>query len=230
MRWFIVGISGVSGGGKTTLATKLENYFNERLKTDSFIGNVRVERVLTINQDKFFYPRDSPKHTWINDINFINREILSAIDMQTMWENIEIVLRKKDGKTGIATTTTPADDGDDNESIGILLIEGFLIFNDDRINDLCRLRFHMTLTRAICMERRMKRQSQWKHVNPNPVKYFNEYVWPMYLKYRSMVKRSDDIHYLNGEIPKDDLFNDALKMIEKNLFESLEQIECKKLT
>lgn len=215
MKWLIIGISGVSGGGKTTLATRLNRHFNDRLQGKPCTG-VRIDQVITIGQDEYFHVRDSPKHTWIKDINFINREILSALDMQRMWTNIEKALRDENQRPLIG----------DDDSIGILLIEGFLIFNDDRINDLCRLRFHMTLSREVCMERRLIRQSQWKHVNPNPVKYFQEYVWPMYLKYRATVGRSEEIHYLNGESPKEDLFERALEIIEKEL-ELLDRTDCK---
>lgn len=203
MKRLIVGISGVSGGGKSTLATKLFDFLSNQKNVNYFDG-YEIKRVELIHQDKYFHRRDSPKHTWIKEINFINRELLSAIDMQQMWEDTQELLHINDKQI-------------DNNSLEIFIIEGFLIYNDDRFNDLCQLRFHLTLTPEECMQRRMLRQHLWKHVNPQPVKYFNEYVWPSYVEHREKVKRKDQIYYLNGEKSRENLYDFTLETMKNYL-------------
>lgn len=206
MKLFVVGISGVSGGGKTTLATSLYDYFSDPINANAF-ANYSIKQVFLIQQDKYFYPRDSSHHIWIEDFNFINREVLSAVDGERMWSDIEeIVLRSYPGETNADCHSN---------GLRILLVEGFLILNDDRINDLCNVRLHLLLTPNVCLERRLQRT--WKHVNPQPVKYFHEYVWPSYEKHRNLVKKSDRIYHLNGEHSKERLFGETLQVIELNI-------------
>lgn len=206
MKLFVVGISGVSGGGKTTLSTKLCDFLSDPRNANAFDG-FSIKQVLLVQQDKYFYPRDSPHHIWIEDINFINREVLSAVDGERMWSDIEVIL----SRLNAAETHADCDSND----MCILLIEGFLIFNDDRINDLCDVRLHMTLTPEVCMQRRLQRT--WKHVNPQPIKYFHEYVWPSYQKHRNLVKNAEQIYYLSGEQPKEKLFEETLQAIAQNI-------------
>lgn len=205
MKLFIVGISGVSGGGKTTLATKLCNYLTDNANV---FTNRTIKQVLLIEQDKYFYPRDSSHHIWLTDMNFINRELLSAVDGEQMFTDIKDMVRN------LSTIVMPNANCNSND-LCILLIEGFLIFNDDRINDMCNVRLHLTLTPEVCLERRLKRT--WKHVNPQPVKYFHEYLWPSYVKHRELVKKSEQIYYLNGEQPKESLFDETLQIIAQNI-------------
>lgn len=206
MKLFIVGVSGVSGGGKSTLATKLHEYLIDRTNADVF-ANCSIKHVVLIQQDKYFYPRDSLHHIWIEEINFINREVLSAVDSERMWSDIEDSVSQL-RTTEMNTNCSPND-------TCILLLEGFLIFNDDRINDLCDVRLHLTLTHEVCLERRLKRT--WKHVNPQPIKYFHGYVWPSYEKHRASVKNPNQIYYLNGEQSKESIFDETLQIIAKNI-------------
>jgi nicotinamide/nicotinate riboside kinase len=65
----IIGISGVTCGGKTTLAYKL----NKMFPTSKLIS-----------QDDYFLDVDDPRHTWITELNHINFDILSSLDMEKM--------------------------------------------------------------------------------------------------------------------------------------------------
>lgn len=206
MKLLIVGISGVSGGGKSSLATKLYDHLSDPRNANAF-DNGSIKQVLLIQQDKYFHPRDSPHHIWIKDMNFINREVLSAVDSERMWTDIA------ESVSGLTVIETNAECS--SNDVRILLLEGFLIFNDERINDLCNVRLHLTLSPEVCLERRLKRT--WKHINPQPIKYFHEYVWPSYQKHRALVKKSDQIYVLNGEQTRERLFERTLQIIAQNI-------------
>ena len=204
MTWFTIGISGITCGGKTTLATKFYNYLSDE-NTPKQFGNIRINRVVLIQQDKYFWPRDNPKHIWIDEINFINREVMSAMDMDQMWADVEEVL------TPQANSVTAVDQQNNSPvsngaliNLNILIIEGFLIFNYDPIYDLCQIKYHFQLPYDLCLQRRLKRN--FKHVNPQPEKYFAEFIWPSYRKHLDELKNSKEIIYLNGEHNKEEIF------------------------
>lgn len=62
--YFIIVIAGVTCGGKTTLATRL-------LST--------LYPVHVFNQDKYFYPDDSPRHVRCRDLDHNNYDVLSSL-------------------------------------------------------------------------------------------------------------------------------------------------------
>lgn len=59
--------------------------------------------------------------------------------------------------------------------VNILIIEGYLIYNDQRINQHIQLRLHIYLSYDVGMARRKIRT--FKHVNPKPEWYFEHYIW-----------------------------------------------------
>lgn len=77
--WVVVGISGVTCGGKTTFATALRDLF-----PDASI----------VHQDKYFLQPDDARHTRIRSLNHLNWEIPSALDMDKMRSDIKRILSR----------------------------------------------------------------------------------------------------------------------------------------
>ncbi|KAJ8969151.1 hypothetical protein NQ314_001892 [Rhamnusium bicolor] len=69
----IIGISGVTCGGKTTTATQLNNIF----------PNSKI-----FSQDDYFLDVEDPRHVWIPELNHINFDILTSLDMEKMHDDI----------------------------------------------------------------------------------------------------------------------------------------------
>lgn len=215
MRLVVIGISGLTGAGKTTVATRLHEYLSDPKNADAF-ENVHINKVVLIHQDKYFYARDSPHHKWIPEINFINREILSALDMDKFAADLsETVQNLKAGDELNAITTISENNVIAREPINILLIEGFLIYNDERINKYCQMRFHLYVSYDVGLERRLKRN--FKHINPKPEWYYEHYIWPMYRRYLNEVPNKNDLICLNGELSYDEVFYQISDSIAKFL-------------
>lgn len=214
MKLIVIGISGITGGGKTTLATRMLPFLSDPKNANQFDG-VCINKVILINQDKYFYARDSPNHKWIPEINFINREILSAMDMDRFAVDVAETVEKlrKNDDLNVNSVRNGANSG--RLIVNILLVEGFLIYNDERINRFCELRFHIYLSYDVGLQRRLKRT--FKHVNPKPEWYFEHFIWPMYHKYQNQVPNKSDLIYLNGEQHVDVVFNQAHDSIVKFL-------------
>lgn len=225
MSWFIIGISGVTCGGKTTLANRFYDYLSDATHQKSLraMHNIQINKVHLMHQDQYFYPRDSSRHVWVKELDFINRELLTAIDQDAM--NRDIVAIVGDNTHGADEPTTPVaavvngNSNSDNVTklpiqLNILLIEGFLIFNDERITNRCHLKFFFHLTFDTCWNRR--RQRVFKHINPHPEEYFRQILWPSYKQHLEEIRDPSNIIFLNGELELDDIFKLSLRyFVEK---------------
>lgn len=211
MKLIVIGISGISGGGKTTLATALYQCLSDT-KNDHLFDGIHINEVVLIQQDKYFHKRDSPLHTWIPEINFINREILSAMNMDQFAEDVNDMVRRLNGDNSSSDSTVIIGNNA-RTSVNILIIEGYLIYNDERINQYFQLRFHVYLSYDVGMARRKIRT--FKHVNPKPEWYFEHYIWKSYQKHLDEVPNKSDLVYLNGEESVDSVYDQALTTITK---------------
>ncbi|XP_071072778.1 nicotinamide riboside kinase 1 isoform X2 [Dasypus novemcinctus] len=104
MKTFIIGISGVTNGGKTTLAKNLQAH----------LPNCSV-----ISQDDFFKPKSEIE----TDKNgFLQYDVLEALNMDKMMSAISCWMESP--RHCLVST-----DWESAEEIPILIIEGFLLFN-----------------------------------------------------------------------------------------------------
>ncbi|KAF6327753.1 nicotinamide riboside kinase 1 [Rhinolophus ferrumequinum] len=104
MNTFVIGIGGVTNGGKTTLAKNLQKH----------LPNCSV-----ISQDDFFKP-ESEIETDKN--GFLQYDVLEALNMEKMMSAISGWMESP--RHSLVST-----DGENTEEIPILIIEGFLLFN-----------------------------------------------------------------------------------------------------
>uniref|UniRef100_A0A8D2D4R7 Nicotinamide riboside kinase 1 n=1 Tax=Sciurus vulgaris TaxID=55149 RepID=A0A8D2D4R7_SCIVU len=104
MRTFVIGIGGVTNGGKTTLAKNLQKH----------LPNCSI-----ISQDDFFKP-ESEIETDKN--GFLQYDVLEALNMEQMMSAISCWMESPGHSVG-------STDGRSAEEIPILIIEGFLLFN-----------------------------------------------------------------------------------------------------
>ncbi|CAL1290319.1 unnamed protein product [Larinioides sclopetarius] len=76
-KWTLIGISGCTNGGKTTLASALANHFP---------GSI------VVNQDTYFRSDDSKEHILIPELNHKNWERLEAVDWEAMMAYLENII------------------------------------------------------------------------------------------------------------------------------------------
>lgn len=208
MEWLVVGFSGVSCGGKTTMANMLFNYLSDPQNQYSLNQAYRINSVKVINQDNYFLPKDHPNHTWIAKLNHINWDIISALDMDQMCLDINAcfgqnfhLYEKSEDDENLPTV----------DEINILIIEGFLLFNHTAIRNLCQIKFHVHLPYEICYARRSVRT----YDPPDVPGYFETCVWPMYQKYFKDYVDRDDVLMINGASDREKCFRYALECIKR---------------
>lgn len=93
-QWLVIGVSGVTCGGKTTLAANLHKFFRENPATFA-AHNLTINKVHIISQDNYFLPVEDARHVLIEHLKHINWEIISSIDMKRMCKDILELLGAK---------------------------------------------------------------------------------------------------------------------------------------
>lgn len=201
-KWLVIGISGVTCGGKTTLATCLSD----------LLPNSKV-----ISQDDYFLDVNDPRHTWIPELNHINFDVISSLDMEQMHIDILATLRNRDSAPNGKVIPVLSSMLDVKElikikNVKVLIIEGFCIFNYKAIADLCDVKYFFTLSEEECYRRRMKRVYE----PPDCAGYFEQCAWPEYLRILEEVRNTVmDVIYFNGvkEQPIKFVLQDLLRII-----------------
>jgi uridine kinase len=89
----------------------------------------------------------------------------------------------------------------------VLILDGFLIFNDEWTSELCDLKFYFTLTREQCLQRRSLRN----YDPPDIPGYFEACVWPEHVKWKGCaIEANPDMIVMDG-------FNDRVKNLDEML-------------
>ncbi|XP_017479575.1 PREDICTED: nicotinamide riboside kinase 1 [Rhagoletis zephyria] len=91
--WLVIGVSGVTCGGKTTLAHRLRDYFKQMCGAPLWSTPYIVGDVQLISQDDYFLPVDDLRHKWNDKLNVINFELLSSLDMKQMLSDIKWTMK-----------------------------------------------------------------------------------------------------------------------------------------
>jgi nicotinamide/nicotinate riboside kinase len=93
-QWLVIGISGVTCSGKTTLAQSLQKHFKDQIGCELKPG-VELNRVELVNQDTYFRSVDDPNHQKIEKLQHLNWEIIESMDMDKMISDVMEILGPK---------------------------------------------------------------------------------------------------------------------------------------
>ncbi|XP_051684889.1 nicotinamide riboside kinase 2 isoform X1 [Oryctolagus cuniculus] len=154
----VVGIGGVTNGGKTTLTQNLRK---------------ALPNCCVIHQDDFYKPQDQIA---IGQDGFKQWDVLESLDMEAMLSTVQAWLgcpQKFARAHGVSVQPDAAD-------THILLLEGFLLYSYKPLVDLFSCRYFLTVPYEECKRRRSTRS----YAVPDPPGLFDGHVWPMYQKYK----------------------------------------------
>ncbi|XP_014248258.1 nicotinamide riboside kinase 1 [Cimex lectularius] len=152
----------------------------------------KFKHSVLIKQDDYFLPVEDPRHVWIPEIGHINWELLTSLDMDKMVLDINNVLKIE------------------LSELRLLFIEGFTIFDVQRISDICDYKFYIDLDYDMCKARRLTRT----YDPPDVEGYFDKVVWPEAVKSRDKLKTNvKNVIFLNGSLSIESLINSVLDYI-----------------
>ncbi|KAM4708232.1 nicotinamide riboside kinase 2 [Discoglossus pictus] len=196
MRRIVIGIGGVTNGGKTTLTRRL-------LKI--------LPNCCVVHQDDFFKPPDQIE---VGEDGFKQWDVITSLDMEAMVNTVTAWLEnpvKFALSHGISVSKPP--EGSD-EDLHILILEGFLLYNKKQLADLCTERYYLAIPYEECKMRRSGRN----YTIPDPPGLFDGHVWPMYLKHRREMEESGvSVVCLDGLLSKEDIFNKVYTDIQNRM-------------
>lgn len=148
---YILGITGISCSGKSTLSNKLVNYLGESqcilLSMDNYFKD------LTPDEEKILY----------NDDSTLNFDRPEAVDLDLMYEHANAI---KNGQLvrlpqyDMETSRTQKYIEVDSSKYKYLIIEGIMIFNKPEIIKLCNLKIWIETQEYICALRRFIKWTQ----------------------------------------------------------------------
>ncbi|KAM8940282.1 nicotinamide riboside kinase 2 [Pelodytes ibericus] len=197
MRRIIIGVGGVTNGGKTTLTKRL-------------IGT--LPDCCVIHQDDFFKPPDQIE---VGEDGFKQWDVMTSIDMEAMVNTVTAWIEhpvKFARSHGVRTSNSLEQPGEDK--VQILILEGFLLYNHKTLVDLCTQRYYLTIPYEECKRRRSGRN----YTVPDPPGLFDGHVWPMYLKHKQEMEQSGvSLVSIDGLLSKDDIFNQVYTDIQNNI-------------
>lgn len=190
-RWLVVALSGVTNGGKSTLAAKLLE--------------ILPKGTQLIQQDNYFYNDNDPHHIPCpGGIKHHNWDVITAMDMNRMVQDVRAIINSAPKSSSLADSLTLDRESEMSnvcnmcpKPLSILILDGFLLFDNTAILEMCNLRYFITLNRDECWQRRQQRN----YDPPDPPGYFDKCVWPMYEQYLNNTREKDiQVTYLDGSV------------------------------
>uniref|UniRef100_A0A8C5ACZ8 Nicotinamide riboside kinase 1 n=1 Tax=Gadus morhua TaxID=8049 RepID=A0A8C5ACZ8_GADMO len=170
----VVGIGGVTNGGKSTLATNLQK---------------KLPHSCIIAQDTFF---KDDSVVPVDSNGFKQYDLLDALHMDKMMEEIYSWWRDPQSYHQSTCATTEAG----RTEVFVVIVEGFLIFNHRPLNELMNKKYFLEIPYDECQNRRCSRV----YTPPDPPGYFDGHVWPMYLKNRQEMQLNSNCCFIYSSL------------------------------
>lgn len=200
---FIIGITGGTGSGKTTIVNKI-------------IQKLNTGKICVISQDSYYKPTDNLSYEERMLINFDHPK---AIDFKLLVKHIFMLKKgntieqpiysfEKHNRIDTTTKTSPKK---------VIIVEGILIFNNEELRNLCDIKIFVDADADKRLIRRVYRDTKERGRNIDEVlSRYQDTLKPMHQMFIEPTKAFADI-----VIPNNHCNNTAINIIKAVINEHL---------
>ncbi len=195
---FLIGVAGLSGSGKTALATKLARH----------LGDAEV-----ITLDAYYH---SQSHLSLEDRASLNYDHPDSLDWPLLAAHLSALTRGEsiDEPIYLFDRHTRAESTRRVEPQPILIVEGILALHHPDVRALLDLSVFVTTRDEECLRRRMERDiAERGRTRESVLEQYNSTVWPMALQY-VLPSREHAGLVVGGEEPLDDSVAAVLRILQ----------------
>ncbi|MBD3639067.1 MAG: AAA family ATPase [Crocinitomicaceae bacterium] len=182
---FIVGITGGSGVGKTTLIEGLR---------DEFKGHVS-----TFSLDNYYLPKEQQEK---DDNGVINFDLPTALDVKAMQKDFDSLLRGNVIKQSVYNFNNPHFKEEYLEIAprSLLIVEGLFVMHYEFLRAALNYSVYLSVDPEIQLERRLIRDVNERNYSKDDVIYqWENHVLPSYESYVRPYKQQADLIITNNE-------------------------------
>ena len=182
---FIVGITGGSGVGKTTLIDGLRKEFEGH--------------VTTFSLDNYYLPKEQQK---VDENGVINFDLPTALDLKKMQEDYDHLLAGNAIEQNIYTFNNPSENSETLkiEPKKLLIVEGLFVMHYEFIRASLDYAVYISVNPEIQLERRLVRDIEERNYSKEDVIYqWENHVIPSYESFVRPYKSQVDLVITNNE-------------------------------
>ncbi len=182
---FIIGITGGSGSGKTSIIKILRNRFSE-------------QELCLISQDNYYLPRESQR---VDDNGVTNFDLPTCLDEHRFVQDIKTLIK---GETVIMNEYTFNNSKAEShqlriKSAPVIIVEGLFVFYYEEVRRLMDLKVYVDASEIVKLKRRIHRDQVERNYPIDDVLYrYEHHVTPAYNTFILPFKKQADI-IINNE-------------------------------
>ncbi|XP_048736535.2 nicotinamide riboside kinase 1-like isoform X2 [Ostrea edulis] len=185
----IVGISGITNSGKTSLTKKIKAH---------------LPGCHTICQDTYFLEPPDPRLTPVPELDHYNFDELNALDMNTMisdvqsWIDAHSIPQESaldDLYIDVQNNSTPQESIPGDLYSNVLILDGFRMFALRELEQYMQKKYFLRVPYEVCKARRRTRH----YTPPDKPGYFEKIVWPESITHQREIQDQDDIDKMSWQ-------------------------------
>lgn len=203
----IIGIAGASASGKSLLA-------------NTIVNELGSDQVVVISEDSYYKDHSNIPFEERAKINYDHP---NSMDHELLFNHLQQLQEGKSVNIPIYNHSLHARE-DSTRKIGqhsIIVLEGILLFVDQKLREMMDIRIFMEASLDICLMRRLKRDIKDRGRSLESVlKQYEETVRPMFLQFIEPTKRYADLI-----VPRGGGNRIAIDMIQAKMRELLKSLQ-----
>lgn len=200
---YIVGITGGSGVGKTTLINQLYEEFDGR--------------VSTLSLDNYYFPIEQQAK---DENGIVNFDLPTALDAKQLERDVHHIKSGKTLRQKVYGFNNPANEQEFQEIYPneLLIVEGLYVMYYPFMRELLDYSVYLTVDKKLQLERRLKRDMEERNYKKEDIIYqWENHVIPSYANHVEPFKDKSDLIITNNQ-----KFDDNIHILMAKIHEKLD--------